>query len=160
MKKNLLICFVFTVVLSHATAQVSKSDFTRNINLLTTFINQKNSNGEANVYGMLDGMMSNQINYLNSDINPLTKKYSADTLKASADLKSARSAPDPNSPQMIAARNEAKQAALELNMINQYKNNLAADRALFTNIQPLKRNIAANETTLINYLNQFAATLQ
>jgi hypothetical protein len=159
MKNILLLCCILAVAHSPATAQVSKSDFTKNINLLTTSINQKNSN-TANVYGILDGLMSSQINYLNSDINILTKKYSVDTLKASDDLKSAKSSPDTNSPQMIAAGNEAKQAALELNTITQYKNNLATDRALFANIQPLRRNIAANAATLLNYLNQFALTLQ
>lgn len=144
---------------NHALAQVTRFAFNQKVTTLSSFISQKNASGESDVLSILDNMMMNQINYLNSGIISLGKKYSADTIKANADLKSAKSSPDPNSPQMIAARNEGKQATLELNIITQNKNNLATDRTIYNNIQPLRRNIPGNAAGLINYLNQFAETL-
>jgi hypothetical protein len=146
--------------LSPIRAQVTKFAFTEKVNALGTFIRQKNTPGESNAFSILDNMMASQINYLNSNIISMAKKYSVDTTKASVDLKSAKSSPDPNSPQMIAARNEGKQAALELNTITLFKNNLVTDRGLYNNIWPLRRSIPGNAIALLNYLNQFAATLQ
>jgi hypothetical protein len=160
MKFALIACCFVIIIPGPARAQVTKFAFTEKVKALSLFINQNKSQEVNNVFSILDNMMTNQINYLNLNITPMVKKYSADTAKASVDLKSAKSAPDPNSPQMIAARNEGKQAASELNTIMQYKNNLATDRALYNSIQPLRHNISGNGANLLNYFNQFAATLQ
>jgi hypothetical protein len=160
MKYLLISCCILIMALNDALAQVTKFAFTQKVNTLSLFISQKNTSGESNVCSILDNMMMNQINYLNSNIISRAKKYSADTTKAGADLKSAKSSPDPNSPQIIAARNEGKQAALELNTITQYKNRLVTDRTIYNNIQPLRYSIGGNPIALVNYLNQFSATLQ
>ena len=80
MKKTFPSCCIPVVALSLAKAQVAKSDFTRNINLLNSDINRGNNDPAADAYDILEQMMRKQIAYLTSIVNAPANKYSASVL--------------------------------------------------------------------------------
>jgi hypothetical protein len=123
MKKTFPTCCIPTVALCLAKAQVAKSDFTRNINLLCSYINKGYNDQAADAYSILEKMMSKQIAYLTSIVNGPANKYPAGVSKTT-------------------------------------KDDLATDKTLYNKIVTLRTNPTGNGTALLNYLNQFAATLQ
>ena len=158
MKKTIqLSCLVLTIMLNKATAQVSKSDFTSNVNFLNGYITQKNTGGESTTYSQLAEFMTNEIHYLKNIIITSTATYTADSTKAGADLRAANR--NNNIRQRSAALQESQRVQAELSPINKYKSNLSTDSALFASIRTLATNMSANQNNLISDLNLFAATL-
>src|ERR1700761_1018914 len=122
MRKTLMTCLLLVSVTCVLSAQVRKPDFKNSMLRFASFINYRDYDRARSELSTLSGMMSAQMTYLNSAIIIMQKRYSADPLKAAADLKNAQSSPDANSAQTVSAQYEVKRATEALAVLNKARN--------------------------------------
>jgi hypothetical protein len=177
MKHILLTCCILAAALSHANAQLSKSDFTRNINALNTAITQKNFMVQKTTFDQLSMQMSGEINFLHYQIKPLQAKYVADTTQAGLDKRKAflalKAATMPGTSaanvqldksnaaiDTKSATQETAQAAADLSNLQPFNKNLEVANLSYYAMLPLKIDITGNKAQINSALNSFASILQ
>ncbi len=179
MKQLSFTCFILTVVLSQATAQVSMRDFAAKIKSLdSTIVISKDVYGQNIAFDALNVLMNKQINYFNSQLSPLQTKYVADTTKAGFyQRKAAReykvSAEEAKTNEAHAQRDKQAgdtdsgiagqanmDAGFKLEDIHRINENLAPEKKMYKDLQQLRGNIVANQTGINTDLNSFEETLK
>ncbi len=151
--------FCFCALTTPALAQVSRPTFVNAVNQFNTFENARNGPGAINQFDAITGLINSQIFYLDTKIVQAGRKYQADSTKAYTDMRNAQSSPDPNSPQLVNARNEVKLTTQELEVIHEMVNQQNAYKSMLVSLQPLRTNILTNKTAINTIYTSFLQTL-
>ena len=151
--------FCLCVLACTASAQVSKTTFVNTVNEFNIFENQRDSNMATDVFVALNGMIKNQIIYLDTKIIRVRNKYQVDSTRASDELRHAQSSSGPSSPQLTQARNYQKEVGEELDVIPEIQKQQNAYKSMLANLWPLQTNIVANKTAINTIYTSFLQTL-
>jgi hypothetical protein len=179
MRNLLLTCCMFTIALSQATAQVSMIDFEANIKSLdSTIMIWKDVTRQNNAFDALNVMMNKQITYFNSRLAAPQQQYVADTAKASFYQRKAAyeyktAASETKTDEAHAQRDKqagdtdsgiANQANMDaftqLDVIHKINESLATEKSMYKDLQRMRGDLVANQSSIDNDLNSFEQTLK